>query len=170
MKRRSFVGALAAIPAATALAQPGIEAVPHYFSATQLSALRKLSDLIVPAVGDTPGALDAGVPEFLDFLIGESPADRKRLYREGLNALNAAAQRKHGRPFADLTAAEADGVLTPLHEPGTYAEPHDALAAFLHAAKADILTGTVNSREWTSVVSQRSRSAAGTGIYWNPIE
>src|SRR4051794_14325030 len=98
MKRRRFAQALLALPAAPALlgqdapkiefgvADSGAEAVPHFFSPAQLGALRRLSDLIVPAMGDTPGALDARAPEFLDFLLGESPADRKQLYRAGLDA------------------------------------------------------------------------------------
>ena len=52
--------------------------VPRYFNATQFGALRRLSDLFMPAIGSRPGALEASAPEFLDFLIGESPAERKR--------------------------------------------------------------------------------------------
>lgn len=176
---------MAVLPAAGALAQQatpdnpkldfavpdaGAQPVPHFFSAPQLAALRRLSDLVLPAIGDTPGALEARAPEFLDFLIGQSPADRKLLYRAGLDSLNTAARRRFSKPFADLDATQADAVLSPLREPWTYTTPADPLAAFLHAAKADILTATANSREWITVVSQRSRSAGGTGIYWHPID
>jgi hypothetical protein len=185
MKRRRFVQSLAVLPAASALAQQatqdnpkidfgvpdvGADPVPHFFSAPQLSALRRLSDLILPNIGETPGALEARAPEFLDFLIGDSPADRKQLYRTGLDALNANARRKFGKAFADLNATQADTVLAPLHERWTYATPADPLSSFLRVAKADIMTATVNSREWITVVSQRSRSAGGTSIYWHPIE
>jgi hypothetical protein len=147
----------------------GAETIPHFFSASQLAALRRLSDLLMPRLGETPGALDAHAPEFLDFLIDNSPADRKQLYRNGLDALNANAHKASGKSFADLTDQEADKVLAPLHERWTYAAPKDALAVFLRAAKADIMAATVNSREWIAVVSQRSRGAGGTGIYWHPI-
>src|SRR5436305_14754473 len=49
------------------------EMTPHFFSPSQLAALRKLSDVLMPPVNGKPGALDAKAPEFLDFLIGESP-------------------------------------------------------------------------------------------------
>jgi hypothetical protein len=186
MKRRRFVQSMTVLPVATsALAQQalqdnpkldfgvpdaGAEPVPHFFSPPQLSALRRLSDLVLPALGETPGALDARAPEFLDFLLGVSPPDRKQLYRNGLDALNAAARKKFGKAFADLDADQADTALAPLHERWTYAEPSDPLTAFLRAAKADIMGATVNSREWITVVSQRSRSGAGTGMFWHPIE
>lgn len=183
MRRRRFAQTILALPAAPALLaqqempkvaygvpDDGATPLPHFFSSSQLAALRRLSDLILPAVAETPGALDAKAPEFLDFLIGESPTDRKNLYRSGLDALNASARQKYNKAFAELDATQADAVLAPLHERWTYAEPADALAAFLRAAKADIMAATVNSHEWISVVSQRNRGAAGTGIYWHPIE
>ena len=60
---------------------------PRFFTAAQYSALRKLSDLLMPRIGDTPGALDAAAPEFLDFLISESPKDRQELYRRWARCL-----------------------------------------------------------------------------------
>jgi hypothetical protein len=181
MKRRHFVQSVAALPVASALAQEavkinvsvpdvGADPVPHFFTAPQMGALRKLSDVMLPAIGDTPGALDARAPEFLDFLIGESPADRKQLYRDGLDTLNATARKKYSKLFADLDGTQADAVLAPLHERWTYGLPKDAFASFLRSAKADIMTATVNSQQWISVVSQRNRSAGGTGVYWHPIE
>jgi hypothetical protein len=191
MRRRRFTQSLLAVPTAAALptasalwgqeipkiefAVPdvGAEPVPHFFPPPQMSALRRLSDLILPAINGTPGALDARAPEFLDFLIGQSPADRKQLYRAGLDALNSGARTKYSKSFAELDATQADAILAPLRERWTNSRndaPADPLSAFLRAAKADIMTATINSREWIAVVSQRSRSASGTGIYWREIE
>jgi hypothetical protein len=180
MKRRRFVQTLAVFPAAPALiAQTPLESsvpdvaaepVPHFFSGAQLAALRRLSDIIVPAIGDTPGALDARTPEFLDFLIGDSPAPRQQLYRTGLDGLNSASRKKYGQAFAELQPAQADEVIAPLREAWTYDPPSDPVAAFLRAAKADILMATTNSREWIAVVSKRNRGAGGVGSYWLPID
>ena len=120
MKRRSFTQSLLALPAAPALLgqeipkidfsvpDAGAEPVPHFFTAPQLAAVRRLSDLILPSINGTPGALEARAPEFLDFLLGQSPADRKALYRNGLDALNATARRQYAKGFADLDATQAD--------------------------------------------------------------
>src|SRR5437867_1737249 len=52
---------------------------PHFFNAQQFAALRRLSDILMPAINGAPGALDTSAPEFLDFLIGASPTDRQQL-------------------------------------------------------------------------------------------
>ncbi|HMX29527.1 MAG TPA: gluconate 2-dehydrogenase subunit 3 family protein, partial [Blastocatellia bacterium] len=113
MKRRKFIQTLAAAPAiavpasleSTAQAQTGAaqetpkletasldaaaETTPKYFSAAQFAALKKFSNIILPPLNGMPGALDAGAPEFLDFHISKSPADRQQIYKGGLDTLNA---------------------------------------------------------------------------------
>ena len=195
MKRRDLLKSAVALPAAAVLAQepavppkptpraieetPRIEAsvpdaiadpLPRFFNAEQFAALKRLSDLLMPAIGATPGALQARAPEFLDFLIGQSPQDRQSLYRTGLDKLDAEAKHRYSKMFSDLDAAQADAVLAPLHQPWTYNAPADPLARFLAAAKDDVMTATVNSREWISVVSKRSRRSNGINAYWTPID
>lgn len=196
MKRRRFVQALATLPAAPALlAQqpvvppkptpraieevPRIEAtipdiaaepVPGFFKADEMAALRNLSDILMPAINGTPGAVDARAAEFLDFLIGQSPADRQHVYRAGLGALNGQSKKRFGKPFGEVKSPQADELLASLHQPVNYLPATDPLKEFLITAKADVMTATINSREWISVVSKRSRSAGGVGMYWYAIE
>jgi hypothetical protein len=198
MRRRRFFQTLAAAPAATALLgqqqpaaappagrQPASEepkletstpeqvgdGVPHFFSAPQFAALRKLSGILMPPINGMPGALEAKAAEFLDFLIGESPADRQQVYRAGLDALNAQSASHYQKPFAELDAGQADEVLAPLRQPWTYLPPSDPLAHFLVVAKADVRTATVNSREFnTAGASGGGRRMGGTGLYWYPID
>jgi gluconate 2-dehydrogenase subunit 3-like protein len=148
-------------------AAPG---APRFFTAEQLSALRRLSGLIMPATGDTPGASEAGAAEFLDFLIGASPQERQALYRQGLDRLNSEAKNRHAKLFADISSVQADTILDPLREPWTYKGPDDPFARFLLAVKDDVITATVNSREWVTTVSKRSRGAGGLGQYWYRVE
>jgi hypothetical protein len=178
MKRRRFIQSLPLLSAAPGLAAIDQQAAPdtvatpvtHFFSAPQMAALRRLSDIVLPPIGTTPGALACGVPEFLDFLISESPLPRRSLYRSGLDALNTRAIAKFGIAFTGLDNAQADSLLGPLREPWTEHDPADPYAAFLRGAKADILTATIDSREWISVVSQRSRREGGIGTYWLPAD
>lgn len=166
MRRRRILQAAVALPAVARLrAQtakpdelPRLEPIPpdsfaepvaRFFTANQFAALKSLADAILPAINGTPGAVEAKAPEFLDFLISQSPADRQKLYRDGLDML-------HARGVNEAS-------LAPLREKWS------AQSDFLHTAKADILTATVNSKEWIDVVSQRSRNASGTGIYWHPV-
>jgi hypothetical protein len=193
MKRRTVLRSLLAVPSAAMLppatfaqeAKPGVsetpntattgadataDAVVRTFDRVQFAALRKLGEIVMPAAKDTPGASDAGAAEFLDFLIGVSPSDRVTLYKSGLDRLNAEAQRRYQKPFAEISAEQADAILAPLHAPWSYRGPEDSFAQFLLAAKSDLMEATANSREYITVVAQRRRSAGGVGQYWYPIE
>lgn len=146
------------------------EPMPHFFTASQFAALRKLSEILMPAVNGAPGALDAKAPEFLDFLIGHSPAVRQEIYRAGLDALNAHASKQFRKMFAELDAAKIDTILSPLREPWTYEPPTDPLARFLREAKQDIRTATVNSREYSAHAPTAGRRFGGNGLYWYPLD
>jgi hypothetical protein len=144
--------------------------IPRFFDPEGFQALRRLGEILVPARPNLPGAVEAEAAEFLDFLIGQSPTDRQSLYRDGVAQLNAQARSRYGKPFSEVTAADADSILAPLHEAWTYKGPTDPFARFLSAAKEDFLKATVNSRQWAMAASGRSRSASGLNTYWFPIE
>jgi hypothetical protein len=192
MKRRTVLRSILAMPAAVALPLPAQgqsakpagetpltetsipdgEAAPvaTTFTALEFATLKRLAAMIVPAQSDTPGAIEAEAPEFLDFLIGASPLARKALYREGLERLHVAAHRKRGIDFAALDAADAESLLAPLRAPWTYRAPSDPFARFLVTLKDDLIQATVNSRPYIEAVSKRRRGAAGVGQYWYNIE
>ncbi len=79
--------------------------------ADQAAVLERMVDRILPAT-ETPGALDAEVPAFIDFVLAEgaSEAHRQRI-AEGLEALDARARERHGAPFTGLAAESADALL-----------------------------------------------------------
>ena len=190
MKRRSFLqtavaAPLIAAPAAAAAPAPQPQAspqeapkveytytevvaepAPRFFNAPQFAALKKLSEIIMPPMNGAPGALEAQVPEFLDFLIGSSPADRQQLYTVGLDRLNAQAKKEFNKSFAEVDATQANKLLAPLRQPWTYDPPADPLARFLIAAKQDVRTATINSREYsTAGAASGGRRAGGVGQY-----
>ncbi len=199
MKRRRFIQTLAVAPAVAVpitpellaqqpagtppprpqeeapkleLATPDLaaEMTPRFFNAQQFAALRKLCGILLPPLNGMPGALDVGAPEFLDFLISKSSTDRKQLYTEGLNALNAQATKRFGKAFAEVTEAHATELLAPLRQPWTYEPPADPFARFLREAKQDVRTATMNSREYATAGSTGGRRGGGIGQYWYPID
>jgi hypothetical protein len=177
MKRRRWIQTVLAVPAVAAL--PAVEAEPQppaardefakvetapspigageplhtFFSTSEFAALERLASAILPPLNGKPGALDAGAPAFLDFLISQSPASRQKLYRDGLAQLNS------GHPI--------DEILRPLSESWTHQPPTDPLARFLREAKADILEATFNSREW---IEARASRRGGAGTYYLAVE
>jgi hypothetical protein len=142
-----------------------------FFSAVQMATLVHLSGVLLPPLGDMPGAVDAETPQFLDFLIGDSPAPRKTLYTGGLDWLDAESHRKHGIAFARTTPDQASAVLQPWmrtwmsdHPP---TEPH---ADFVNIAHADIRTATMNSRAWVNAEAHGRADFNAAQMYWSPID
>jgi hypothetical protein len=140
----------------------GTADAPRFFSEAQFAALERLCDVIAPALPPMPGALAAGVPAFLDFLIGQSPADRQKLYRDGLDLLSRSG-------FPKAAASEIDAALAPLRS-AWKPSGGEGQERFLRAAKEDILQATANSREWIAAASKRNRNARGLGTYWRGVE
>ncbi len=143
----------------------------RFFTSVQMATLVRLCDVLMPPIGDKPGALQAETPLFLDFLIGSSPAARKKAYTGGLNWLDLESQSRYGKAFAKVDDGQADAILKPWlrtwmsdHPP---TEPH---ADFVNIAHEDIRTATVNSKAWSEVTSSGALASTETGLYWYPIE
>jgi hypothetical protein len=144
------------------------EGMPRYFTPPQFATLKKLSDLLMPSESGRPGALSAGAPEFLDFLVSESPAERKDLYRAGLEGLNMQAKKRFSRSFAELEPLQSTELLSSLRDPWTYDTPADPVARFLRQAKADVRTATISSREYSKGGTADRRP--GGGLYWYSLD
>jgi hypothetical protein len=163
-----------------AVTQPDLvaETGQRFFTADQFGALQKLAAMLVPPLKGKPGALDADAPEFLDFLIGVSPAERQSLYRNGLEELNRAAQQQFHTAFHALEAAQADAIIRPLLVARYWPQemPEDPMKNFMAQVHDDLRTATMNSREWAGEGSQAPaegrprRFNRGRGLYWRPID
>lgn len=168
-----MTGLNAATPVpATEIEDVVAEADLRFFTSAQMATLSRLSDLMVPSLEDMPGALAAGTPAFLDFLISSSAADRKQMYKGGLDWLEGESKKQFSVSFAQLDATQADRILRPWmrtwmsdHPP---TEPH---ADFVNIAHADIRTATVNSQAWSEASTDDAEDETGhAGLYWYPIE
>lgn len=82
-----------------------------FFSPQQSLVMARLIDLILPA-SKTPGALDAGVPEFIDRLLTASPVSTQAEFRMGLHAFSKWSQGSTGKAFLSLSE---DQQLTLIH-------------------------------------------------------
>jgi hypothetical protein len=143
------------------------QASHRFFTPVQFATLQKLSDVLAPRFNGSPGALDAGAPEFLDFLIGVSPAERQQIYRVGLDKLNKEALKQFKKAFAELDVNQAGTLLAPLRAPWTFEPPTDPIARLLREAKADVRRATRSSREWNTAPGRDPDDAVG--FYYYPI-
>src|SRR5262245_34244368 len=69
--------------AARDAAAPGAPFTPKFFKDHEYQTVRVLVDLIIPRDDRSGSATDAGVPEFMDFIVGDQPA-RQTAMRGGL--------------------------------------------------------------------------------------
>ncbi len=86
---------------------------PQFFSAEEYRSIEVLADLILPSTRDTsqqlqPGAAEAGVAEFIDFMVFSDPS-LQLPFRNGLTWLNHASKPASG--FAALPAEQQNGLL-----------------------------------------------------------
>src|SRR5271154_2420471 len=73
---------------------------PKFFTAAEGLVVSRIADLIIPQT-DTPGAVAAGVPQYIDTVAAKSP-EQQKLFREGIAWLNAHSNESHQKAFMDL--------------------------------------------------------------------
>lgn len=143
----------------------------RFFSPEQMATLTRLSDVLMPPVGEKPGAVQAQAPVFLDFLIGNSSNERQRLYSAGLDWLDGESKKKYDTEFALLTDQQAGKLLKPWLR--TWLNDHpptEEHADFVNIAHDDIRTATVNSREWSAAPEKGREPRTDEELYWSPIQ
>jgi hypothetical protein len=87
--------------------------VPAFFTPHEYETVRVLVDLIIPRDERSGSATDAGVPEFMDFMMADdsTPPEARTAMRGGLAWLDAECVRRFGTPFVGCAAAERTALL-----------------------------------------------------------
>jgi len=84
--------------------------VPKFFTATEFKLVRTLADIIIPKDERSGSASDAGVPEFMDFMMIDQPT-RQIAMRGGLAWLDSECQERFDKTFLDCAETERTAVL-----------------------------------------------------------
>lgn len=143
----------------------------RFFTNTQFATLRRLSEVLMPARKGYPGAIEAGAPEFLDFLIGASPREQQSIYQSGLDRLDTESRHRFGKPFASASAEEADQLIRPwLRTWMTDHPPREPYERFINVAHSDIRTATINSPAWAAAAKAMGQQPPDQGVYWYPVD
>ena len=96
--------------AAQAAAAKGMPFAPKFFTAHEWQTVRLLVDLIIPRDERSGSATDAGVPEFMDFMMIDQPT-RQVAMRGGLAWLDHDCERRFDKRFVTCSDAERTTVL-----------------------------------------------------------
>jgi len=83
---------------------------PKFFTPHEWETTRLLVDLVIPRDGRSGSATDAGVPEFMDFVLTDEPG-RQTAMRGGLAWLDHECDDRYGKTFVACTDAERAAVL-----------------------------------------------------------
>ena len=83
---------------------------PKFFTQHEYETVKVLSDMIIPRDERSGGAVDAGVPEFMDFTMADQPP-RQTAIRGGLAWLDNESQRRFDKTFVAASDVERRQIL-----------------------------------------------------------
>lgn len=125
------------------LAAADLDAAParRVLTDGERAMLESIAELILPAT-DTPGAIEAGVPTFVELILSDwHTAEERRPVLDGMAKLDADCRAAHGRRFVDCSDAEQT----------------DALAATEGSEMFTLLKSLVVNGYFTSELGARSQ-------------
>jgi hypothetical protein len=118
---------------------------PRFFTAHELATATLLADLILPRDERSGSASDAGVPEFLDFVLAEEMTDPVRV-RGGLAWLDAECTDRFGQRFVECAENQRGQVLDDIAWPGRARPEFSQGTAFFTAFRDMVASGFWSSR------------------------
>jgi len=86
------------------------------FSDSERAAVSALSEIIIPTT-DTPGAIEAGVPDYIEFMLSAwYDKEERTRFLIGIKQVNAYAAAYEGADFAELDADKQTEIVQRLHD------------------------------------------------------
>lgn len=119
-------------------------AAPKFFNAQQMALIATISEHIIPTDDHSPGALAAEVPQFIDLMISESPADTKKLWTDGLAAVEKLSGTKFDKPYNQASKEQQIAILTEISKNET--RPTTLEERFFRAIKGMTIDGYYTSK------------------------
>jgi hypothetical protein len=118
-------------------AKPELNYKPIFFTEDEARMVAEIAEIILPRT-DTPGAKDAGVPGFIDALIGEvySPEEQGR-FRKGLGEVDAETRKAYGGAFLECTPEQQTKVIKQLNNKALEGSVKGAAQGWWNAGSAE---------------------------------
>jgi len=158
MRSAALLGFAVSGPLVTALLNgckptPELGFAPVFFTPEQAQTIRALADAILPRT-DTPGAVDVGVPGFIDLMVKDvyTKEDQER-FVAGLTDFEEGAVKK-GVSFAEMDAEEQTSYLKSIHDPAVEALKKGEPKPFILMVKELTLLGFFSSEPGATQVLQ----------------
>jgi hypothetical protein len=116
---------------------------PQFFTASEFAVVTKLTELIIPT-DETAGAREAGVSEFVDFMVAHDAEQQPKL-RAGLAWLDTRAHRERSQAFLVLDEAAQIALLEPLAYRAKYHQGDEAGQEFFRRVRDLTVMGFYSS-------------------------
>src|SRR3984893_11199879 len=107
VSRRTLIQSAAFVPLA-ALVSSAQQPPPAALTPAQRKTLVAFIDRLIPHDELGPGAVEAGAQIYIDRVLAGPNANEKASFIQGLEVVDAYAQKVHGAPLAELSAEKRD--------------------------------------------------------------
>ncbi len=121
--------------------------VPQFFKPEEFEIVEILTEMIIPR-DDKPGAREARVADFIDFVVFSAAEFRPSLqtsWSRGLALLNQTSKEKYGRPFREISADDRERLLTEMSLPERDSRAHHPGFDFYRLVKGMTVEGFYTS-------------------------
>jgi len=118
---------------------------PKFFTAHEYATVAVLVDLIIPKDERSGSATDAGVPEFMDFMMIDQPR-RQTAMRGGLAMIDRLCEQRFDKRFADCADAQRRTVLDDLAFPAKATPATSQAVAFFSSFRDLTASGFWSSK------------------------
>jgi gluconate 2-dehydrogenase gamma chain len=112
-----------------------------FFNDEDAATVAAFTERLLPGAPGQPGAREAGVLNYIDLALSGAYSDQQDFYRRGLAALDAYCRASNGKPFAELTAAQQDAVITGLEEGKASQFTWPSAQAFFNTVRTHTMEG-----------------------------
>jgi gluconate 2-dehydrogenase gamma chain len=86
-----------------------------FFTTEEAAIVEAVSARIIPS-DRQPGAREAKVVYFIDYMLADAYKTAQPVYREGISKLNGVSQTRFRRPFISISEADQDDILTRMEQ------------------------------------------------------
>ncbi|HEV8363224.1 MAG TPA: gluconate 2-dehydrogenase subunit 3 family protein [Gemmatimonadaceae bacterium] len=120
---------------------------PKFFTAHEYATVGILADLVIPRDERSGSATDAGVPQFMDFIMTDGNDQRRMAMRGGLAWLDREARTRFSvRDFRTLTMAQRKQILDDIAWPTRAKPEHSHGVAFFNSFRDLTASGFWSSK------------------------
>ncbi|HEV8264907.1 MAG TPA: gluconate 2-dehydrogenase subunit 3 family protein [Gemmatimonadales bacterium] len=117
-----------------------------FFTPHEWETVRVLVDIIIPKDERSGSATDAGVPEYIDFLMSDGSDSQRLAMRGGLAWLDIQTRKRFTKPFKDCVEQERAAVLDAIAWPAKAAPDMSQGVAFFNSFRDLTAAGFFSSR------------------------